>query len=146
MKKIVEIFKNMQTFSFLVGLAWGAALGLILFSYMVPHGPKAIAMLRTYTSRMLQQEKVAQRNRDEFAALYASPSSQMPMQGMMREVTSESQFLDEMVLQHKVSVTMAEQALRLPLLRTDVRNLANAIIKTQTTEIAQMKSWSNLSK
>ena len=157
MKSIVAIFKNMQAFSFLVGLAWGAALGLILFCYLVPHGPKAIAMLRSYTYRMLQQEKVIQKNKDEFRALYASPSSQMPMSGMnhgahpsnpymMSEVTSESQFLNDMVLHHEAAVIMAEQVLKLPSIRTEVRNLANSIIKAQTIEMAQMKAWSNISK
>ncbi len=157
MKSILATFKNMQTFSFLVGLAWGAALGLILFCYMVPHGPKAIAMLRLYTARMVQQEKVAQKNRDEFTALYASPSSQMPMPGMnhgthttnpymMNDVTSESQFLNDMILHHEAAVRMSEQVLKLPSLQIEVRNLANSIIKTQASEIAQMKTWSNLSK
>lgn len=140
----------MQTFSFLVGLVWGAALGLVLFCFMVPHGPKAIAMLRYYTYKMNGGEKIAQKNREDFAALYESGTAHMPMMDhskhssnpyMMSQVSSEKQFLEDMILHHQAAVTMAQQVLVLPNLHTETKKLANDIISAQTTEITQMKSW-----
>ncbi len=152
MKSIVSTFKNKQAFSFLVGLAWGAALGLILFCYLVPHGPKAIAMLRNYTVRMSKQHEVAQRNKIEFAALYASTTTQMLSSHeeheknatnpyMMGTVTSELQFLKDMKLHHEAAIAMAQQALLLPSISKEVRDLAMSIIKDQTTEIQKMTLW-----
>lgn len=150
MKSISDVFKNMQTFSFLVGMSFGAALGLILFCYMVPHGPKAIAMFRHYAYHMRGQEKVAEQNRDDFNALYADKN--MHTSGMnhdmgtanpyiMSSVTSERQFLQDMTLHHQAAVIMAQQVLSLPNLHMEVKDLANTIIRAQTSEIASMKVW-----
>ena len=140
----------MQAFSFLVGMAWGAALGLILFCYMVPDGPKAIAMLRYYTYEMSGGEKNAQKNREDFNALYASTTAEIPMMDhsqysgnpyVMSQVTSEKQFLEEMQAHHESVVIMAKQVLTVPSIHPEVRKLANDIIAAQTKEMQQMKSW-----
>lgn len=141
----------MQTFSFLIGLVFGSALGLILFCYMVPHGPKAIGMFRHYAAHMKGHEKTAARNSENFKALYASTSSQMPQMNhinhgsnnpyMMNAVTSEKQFLEDMILHHDAAVVMAKQVLGVQGIHEEVKNLANEIIKAQTKEISQMRTW-----
>ncbi len=150
MKSIVNVFKNMQAFSFLVGMAWGATLGLILFCYLVPHGPKAIAMLRHYVSHLKGQGKIAEQNRVEFRKLYDDKAMQMSGMNhgvsgtnpyLMAPVTSEQQFLKDMTLHHEAAITMATQVLKLPNLHLEVKSLAEAIIKAQTGEITQMKAW-----
>lgn len=155
MKSIIASFKNMQAFSFLVGMVWGSALGLILFCYMVPHGPRAIAMLRHYTIKMRGMEVVAERNRDAFRAVYSNKEAQMPTTDhsmhtvnpyMMNVVTSEKQFLEDMILHHDAAVTMAKQVLALPNTHQEVKTLADDIIRAQTSEIAKMKSWTVLWK
>jgi uncharacterized protein (DUF305 family) len=155
MKNIFSVFKNMQTFSFLIGLVWGAALGLILFSYMVPHGHKAIKMLRHYTYKMNGGERIAQNNRDNFNALYASGTARMPMMDhskhssnpyVMSTVTSEKQFLEEMQAHHEAAIIMAQQVLEVPSIHPEVKKLANDIISAQTSEITMMKDWLKLWK
>lgn len=148
MKSIIASFKNMQLFSFLIGLTWGAALGLILFCYLVPHGPKAIAMLRHYSRYMSGQVVIAEKNRQAFNEVYnANQASSTSHTGhssnpyMMGQVTTEKQFLEEMIAHHEAAVLMAKQVLALPSLHRDVENLANAIISAQTEEITKMKVW-----
>lgn len=59
---------------------------------------------------------------------------------MMRKVTTEKQFVADMLLHHQAAVTMANQALLLSL-RPDIRDMAKDIISSQTTEIKIMKDW-----
>ena len=144
----------MQAFSMLVGMAFGATLGLILFCYMVPHGLHAIAMLQHYSMAMNGQDK---RNKADFRALYASTTTIMPYMNhgknmgtgvlgnpyMMKDITSEKQFLEEMKLHHESAVAMAKQVLTLPSIHKEVKNLANDIIRAQTSEIKMMTDWVN---
>lgn len=47
MNNIISLFKNLESFGFLFGMAFGSAIGLVLFSYLVPSGPKMIGMYRS---------------------------------------------------------------------------------------------------
>ncbi len=149
MKKVLSLFKNMQMFSFLVGMSFGAALGLGLFCYLVPHGPKAIAMLQHYTMHMKKEDA---KNRANFQKLYSSFVSENPANMhhdgqnlinpyMMEPVTTEKQFLKDMILHHEAAITMAKQVLELPDLHTEVQKTANDIIDAQSKEISQMRAW-----
>lgn len=60
---------------------------------------------------------------------------------MMSEVTSEKQFLEDMVLHHQAAVIMAEQVLTIPQIHTETKTLAEAIIKAQRSEIQKMNEW-----
>ncbi len=51
-------------------------------------------------------------------------------------------FLGEMIVHHQGAVDMANLALQ-NAKHDEIKNLANGIIKTQTEEIANMKSWQN---
>jgi uncharacterized protein (DUF305 family) len=99
---------------------------------------------------MKGQQKVAEQNRTEFRKLYDDKTMQVPGMNhdmhdtnpyMMKPVTSEKQFLEDMVLHHDAAITMANQVLNLPNIHQEVKALAEAIIKAQSTEIMQMKEW-----
>jgi len=49
-------------------------------------------------------------------------------------------FLAEMIVHHEGAVSMAQAALQ-DAKHQEIKDLANAIISAQTTEIAQMKAW-----
>lgn len=49
-------------------------------------------------------------------------------------------FLSEMIVHHEGGVDMANAAL-MHAKRDEIKNMAQAIITAQTTEIAQMRSW-----
>ena len=146
----------MQAFSVLIGMACGSAIGLILFSTLVPHGPQAISMFRKYASH---SDKIERRNREAFNQLPAVHA--MNMEGMnhvgivagtssnlyiMGTVVSEHDFLVQMKLHHEAALVMAKQVLALPNIHDNVKTLANGILSTQTKEIAEMTGWLNAGK
>ena len=156
MKTITSLFSNMQAFSVLVGMACGAALGLVLFSTLVPHGPRAISMFRKYVYQTQVQEI---KNKESFSNLPAVRV--MTMEGMnhggmmmgtssnpyiIGTVVTEHDFLVQMKLHHEAALVMAQQVLVLPNIHNNVRTLANGILSTQTKEIADMTGWLNAGK
>jgi uncharacterized protein (DUF305 family) len=60
--------------------------------------------------------------------------------GMNGDVPFDAMFIDGMTEHHQGAITMAEQALA-ESERPELRQLAEAIIAAQTTEIAQMAEW-----
>jgi len=54
--------------------------------------------------------------------------------------TFDQAFLEQMIIHHEGAVEMAELALESSE-RQEIRDLATAIVETQTTEINQMKDW-----
>ncbi len=54
--------------------------------------------------------------------------------------TFDQEFLAEMIVHHQGAIDMAKLALT-NAKHQEVKDLANAIIKAQTSEIAQMKAW-----
>jgi uncharacterized protein (DUF305 family) len=56
------------------------------------------------------------------------------------DVPYDAQFIDGMIIHHQGAVAMAEQALQ-ESQRPEIRQLAEAIIATQSQEIEQMTSW-----
>jgi uncharacterized protein (DUF305 family) len=78
---------------------------------------------------------------------HAMPMSQAQMQGMMMSMdlgAADSQFdlrfLNGMIPHHEGAVVMAKDALSKSK-RPEIKQLAQAIIKSQNAEIAQMKQW-----
>lgn len=143
MQNIIKTLKNVQAFSLIMGMAFGAALGLVLFSHMVPNGTQMIGM---YHNKIASIQ--AAKNEKEMAAIYASSSEKtnstattQPKPYVMSKITSEKQFLKEMKLHHEAAVIMAQQVLSISTIRPEVRDLAKDIIGAQTTEIKMMKDW-----
>lgn len=68
------------------------------------------------------------------------------MSGMMLELEGKTgdafdkAFLSEMIMHHEGAVLMAEAALE-NAKHPEIKDMANAIISAQTTEIEQMKEW-----
>lgn len=52
----------------------------------------------------------------------------------------DARFIDSMIVHHEGALAMAQQALEAAE-RTEIRELAEAIIRAQQTEIAQMRAW-----
>ncbi|BAY09692.1 DUF305 domain-containing protein [Calothrix sp. NIES-2098] len=73
--------------------------------------------------------------------------SSQQMQGMMMnmdlgaaDAEFDLRFIDAMIPHHEAAVTMAQDALQKSQ-RSEIKNLAQAIIKAQDAEINQMKQW-----
>ncbi len=74
----------------------------------------------------------------------------MSMSGMMDDMMAELEgkkgdafdkaFIEEMIVHHEGAVEMAEAAL-MSAKHKEIKDMANAIISTQTSEIDQMKTW-----
>jgi uncharacterized protein (DUF305 family) len=79
-----------------------------------------------------------------------SKTQGMSMSDMMGDMTAslegkqgdafDQEFIKEMIVHHEGAVAMAELALT-QAGRQEIKDLANAIITAQNTEIAQMKEW-----
>jgi uncharacterized protein (DUF305 family) len=77
-------------------------------------------------------------------------SNNSGMDGMMESMMSglygktgdefDRAFLSEMIMHHEGAVDMAESALQ-DAKHQEIKNMAQAIISAQTTEINQMKAW-----
>ena len=136
------MFEDISGFSFVMGMIAGSAIGLILFCFLVPGGARSIGW---YNHKMASVK--SERNNREMKMLYASGSPMMDHRMMsenpymMGAVTSEKQFLKDMMLHHEAAVVMAEEVLRLQGTHSEVKNLANDIIRAQTSEINSMKAW-----
>lgn len=66
----------------------------------------------------------------------------LPASGLhhMTDAPFDAMFLDGMIVHHEGAITMAKQALT-EAQRTEIRQLAEAIIATQQAEIEQMQRW-----
>ncbi|WP_346113180.1 DUF305 domain-containing protein [Nonomuraea maheshkhaliensis] len=62
-----------------------------------------------------------------------------PGMGQMHPVTSEYDYLSQMVPHHEDAITAARQLQRSG--RPEMRQLGQSIVTTQTAEVAQMKGW-----
>src|SRR3989344_9582985 len=65
---------------------------------------------------------------------YATENN-MPMSGIM-----DAHFIEQMIPHHEDAITMAELALT-KAKHTEIKQLAEAIIESQSQEIEQMKAW-----
>ncbi len=142
-QNLSSVFKNIQGFSLIVGMAFGAAIGLVLFSYLVPNGERMIGLyhnkIASVRAEKNKKEMVKMMNTMGHDVSHSNPYA-------MGVVNSEKQFLADMVLHHEAAVMMAEQVLIIPGIRQEVKDLANEIIRTQVKEVSMMKNWLNVWK
>ncbi|MCF6471890.1 DUF305 domain-containing protein [Nonomuraea sp. MG754425] len=75
------------------------------------------------------------------AAAMASPPPRptCPGMGQMHPVTSEYDYLSQMIPHHEDAITAARQLQRSD--RPEMRQLGQSIVTTQTAEVARMKGW-----
>jgi uncharacterized protein (DUF305 family) len=152
MKNIISLFKNLESFSFLFGMAFGAAIGLVLFSFLVPSGPRMIGMYRSYRMNTLVNS-----NQNAIQEIFATTTQVTGLQQATApavtrptsyaystaKITSEKQFLQIMKSHHETDVLMATQMLILKPTHPEVVTLANNIISTQNTELKLIRDWLN---
>jgi uncharacterized protein (DUF305 family) len=140
MKSIFKTFKSLQMFSFLVGIVFGAATGLVLFCYLVPGGTKTIGL---YHSKIAQAQEA--KNKDEMMHIYEGDIDGHQTYGTnpyaVNKITSEAQFLQEMILLHNAAIAISNQVLVIPSVHKEVRDLAKIIITSQTSQVTAMKEW-----
>ena len=134
MNSLFNKIKHIQGFGFLVGVIFGCMLSLVLFSHLVPSGEKMIGFYHRAISK-----KAAEQNKERMKEVIGNHMNHNPY--LMNPITTESDFLKEMILHHESAVVMAEQVLSLPSVSERVKVLANTIITAQAQEIVQMKSW-----
>jgi uncharacterized protein (DUF305 family) len=115
--------KSLDGFSLFLGIIFGAAIGLGLFSYALPGNTKATT--------------------GNTGAVTMNMDHDMNMSNPydMGKITTEAQFLKEMKLHHEAAVQMAQEVLTVRGIHPEVKNLANAIIGAQTSEIKMMSDW-----
>jgi len=80
-----------------------------------------------------------------FKKPYVADTTYMPMMGDVNQYatgnqTADTQYIKNMIVHHEGAVQMAQQALGFTQ-RAEIKEMANAIVKTQTTEIVLLKSW-----
>jgi uncharacterized protein (DUF305 family) len=134
---IQKIMSKLNAFNLFLGFIFGAALSVFMFSVLVPSDNDRMF---TLSERNLYNSMKV-RGYTMFNEHHVGMNTAMGDNSyMMGKITSENQFLREMVLHHNAAVVMARQVLALnPTL--EVRDLADRIIQTQTEEIETMKKW-----
>jgi hypothetical protein len=125
-----KLFSTVDAKSLVIGAILGVGVGLYMFSLLVPSG---IDMIRVYNLKRFQNAK-------NNTVMIGEESSHTMNPYNMGKITSEKQFIQEMVKHHEAAVTMAQQVLLLNP-RAEVKKLANDIISAQTSEITMMKQW-----
>lgn len=131
----------MQAFSFFVGIVFGAFIGLMLFSFLVPSGDQMIALYHHKIAEVESMKNDAKMKMITDTDARISPENHAASMPAMAPITSERQFLKEMVAHHEAAILMSKQVLALPGNHGEVTSLAKNIISSQTTEIKMMKDW-----
>lgn len=124
-----HIISHFNFWNFFIGGVIGFVVAIFLFSFLVPTG---LDMARVYN---IDRYKNMKKEPYGMAHTY-----HMSNPYMMSAVTSEKQFLEDMILHHEAALTMAQQVLTLSP-RDTVKKLAEDIVSAQTKEIATMKEW-----
>lgn len=123
---IATLMQKMHFWNLFIGLVVGFGLGVVAINALVPDADQLVRMYR------IDQNSV------RTDSMMMSHNAHNPY--MMRTVTSEKQFVEDMILHHEAAVTMAQQVLALHP-RADIQKLAEDIVSAQTKEIDMMKGW-----
>lgn len=123
------IFAKLNFWNLFIGITLGVGVSVLLFSALVPSGADMITLYH------LKDGAHMDGNGNIMTEATSSHGSMS-----MTTITSEKQFLQEMITHHEAAVTMSTQALTLRL-HPEVATLAKNIISAQTTEIKMMKDW-----
>ena len=129
--KIMQSFRSYVNRYTFIGIAIGLGSGMYAFSLLVPSGMDMIGLY--YPERLAKAKSSHMLSLNEKDGHHQNKY-------MMGKVTSEEQFLKDMVLHHEAAVEMARQVLLLNP-RAEVKKLADDIINAQTTEIKMMNDW-----
>lgn len=136
MKAYLQTLKNKINFwNLFIGLVLGFGISMCLFSYLVPSG---LDMIRAY--HLETYKNFRENNPSLFSGKHMMMNGDTENPYMMRDVTSERQFVEDMIMHHEAAVMMAEQVLELHP-RAEVKKLAEDIVAAQSKEIEMMKGW-----
>lgn len=127
MKKIIESY-NVK--SLIVGGIFGAFISMFIFSALVPSGPE---MIRAYNMKRYRNMMDDTVNINQMGG---------PNSYFSGEITSEKEFVEDMVKHHNAAVFMSQKVLKLSP-REAIKKLAEDIINTQTSEIKMMNDLLN---
>ncbi len=125
-----QILSKINYWNLGVGMLFGFIFGVCLVSFLVPSG---LDMIRVYHMEQYRDYKNG-------TMMMNHTSSSIGNKYMMGTVTSEKQFVEDMIEHHEAAVIMAKQVLMLNP-RADIKALAEDIITAQTGEIKMMKGW-----
>lgn len=129
-------------------MVFGAAIGLALFSYLVPSGPKMIGMYRS--SRLSKMAEYNQNTIQDMGTTIASTTGLTTVSNKTLttcsgyatpKITSEKQFLQLMKSHHETDILMATQMVLLPTMHPETKTLAKNIINEQNTELKMLRDW-----
>jgi uncharacterized protein (DUF305 family) len=107
-----------------MGLVVGFCIGIFVLNRIAPT-----------TDQMLKLCKMDPHSLEEGREIRGSHNPYV-----MEEITTEKQFVEEMIMHHEAAVKMAQQVLVLNP-RAEIKKLANSIISAQAAEIKMMKEW-----
>jgi uncharacterized protein (DUF305 family) len=122
-----NILYKVNFWNLFIGIAIGIGVGVYLLNAFVPNANQLVAMYRA--------NKVSETAHMETPHVQASGNPYV-----MAKITSEKQFVQQMKLHHEAAVLMAQQVLALSP-RADIKDLAQDIVSSQSTEIKVMKDW-----
>jgi uncharacterized protein (DUF305 family) len=130
MKKYLQhIHSKVNFWNLFIGIIIGFGIGIWVINALVPDANHLIRMY--HLDRKSQDEEQAMRKHHGI-----SDTNQY----MSGSITTEKQFIEEMIEHHKAAVVMAQQVLALSP-RSEIIKLANDIISAQSTEIKMMQDW-----
>jgi hypothetical protein len=125
MKTYIRHFAHKINFwNLFVGIVIGFGVGILVINALVPNANDMIRLYRL-DKKSMTENKVSHESHNPY---------------LMGNVTSEKQFVEEMIKHHQAAVVMAQQVLALNP-RSEVLKLAKDIISAQSTEIKMMQEW-----
>ena len=122
---IQQLAKKIDFWNLFIGIVIGFGVGIWVMNALVPDANQLIQMYH-HDRKSVTEDKTSR---------HGSHNAYM-----MTNVTSEKQFVSEMVKHHEAAVMMARQVLTLSP-RAEIKKLADDIIYAQTTEIKIMNDW-----
>ncbi len=121
-KYITHVGSKVNFWNLFIGIVIGFGVGVYALNALIPNSNEVIRMYRM-DKTSIQEDRM----------MHGNPY-------MMTRITTEKQFLEEMISHHEAAIVMAQQVLAITS-SVDIKKLANDIISAQTVEIKTMRDW-----
>ena len=121
-KYIAHVGKKVNFWNLFIGIVIGFGVGVYALNALIPNSNEVLRMYRM-DKQSIQEDRM----------MHGNPY-------MMTRITTEKQFLEEMISRHEAAIVMAQQVLAITS-SVDIKKLANDIISAQTVEIKTMRDW-----
>lgn len=122
-KYIAHVGSKVNFWNLFIGIVIGFGVGVYALNALIPNSNQVIGMYHTMDKKSAQEDRM----------MHGNPY-------MMSTITTEKQFLEEMIKHHEAAIVMAQQVLAITS-SVDIKKLANDIISAQTVEIKTMRDW-----